>query len=37
MTPYAWKARPEKRAALEAATGLETQAAFSLLLFRRKA
>jgi 23S rRNA (guanine745-N1)-methyltransferase len=37
MTPYAWKARPEKRAALEAAAGLETQAAFSLLLFRRKA
>ena len=36
MTPYAWKAKPERRAALEAAIGLETQAAFSLLLFRRK-
>jgi len=36
MTPYAWKAKPERRAALEASAGLETQAAFSLLLFRRK-
>lgn len=36
MTPYAWKSRPEKRAALEAAAGLETQAAFSLLLFQRQ-
>jgi 23S rRNA (guanine745-N1)-methyltransferase len=36
MTPYAWKAKPDKRAALEASVGLETQAAFSLLLFRRK-
>ena len=37
MTPYAWKARPERRAALAAEQGLETQAAFSLLLFRRLA
>ncbi len=36
MTPYAWKARPERRAALEARQGLETEAAFSLLLFRRR-
>ncbi|MBV8063733.1 MAG: methyltransferase domain-containing protein [Nevskia sp.] len=35
MTPYAWKAKPERRAALEASAGLETQAAFSLLLFRK--
>lgn len=37
MTPYAWKAKPERRAALEASAGLETQAAFSLLLFRKRA
>lgn len=36
MTPYAWKAKPERRAALEASIGLQAQAAFSLLLFRRK-
>jgi 23S rRNA (guanine745-N1)-methyltransferase len=35
MTPYAWKAKPERRAALEASLELETQAAFSLLLFRK--
>lgn len=36
MTPYAFKARPEKRAALEAcADGLSTQAAFSIMRFRR--
>lgn len=36
MTPYAWKAKPERRAALEASEGLETGAAFSLMLFRRR-
>ncbi len=36
MTPYVWKARPEKRAALETHATFETQAAFSLLLFRKK-
>lgn len=35
MTPYVWKARPERRAALEASDGLNTEAAFALLLFRR--
>ncbi len=35
MTPYAWKARPDKRAALEARGSLLAEAAFSLLLFRR--
>ena len=37
MTPYAWKARPERRAALEALEGIQTEAAFSLLVFRRRA
>jgi 23S rRNA (guanine745-N1)-methyltransferase len=36
MTPYAWKAKPERRAALEACEGLQTEAAFSLMLFRRR-
>jgi len=36
MTPYAWKARPERRAALEASAGQDTEAAFSLLLLRRR-
>jgi len=36
MTPYAWKAKPERRAALEASEGQDTQAAFSLMLFRRR-
>lgn len=36
MTPYAWKAKPERRAALEAGEGAVTEAAFTLLLFRRK-
>jgi 23S rRNA (guanine745-N1)-methyltransferase len=35
MTPYAWKAKPEKRAALEARDSLLTNAVFSLLLFKR--
>lgn len=35
MTPYAWKAKPDKRAALEQRDGLETEAAFSLMLFRK--
>ena len=37
MTPYAWKARPERRAALEASGMFETQASFTLMLFRRRA
>jgi 23S rRNA (guanine745-N1)-methyltransferase len=37
MTPYAWKAKPERRAAVEALDALETQAAFSLLCLRKKA
>lgn len=35
MTPYVWKARPERRVALEACEQLDTTAAFSLLLFRK--
>lgn len=35
MTPYVWKARPEKRAALEANERFSTTAAFTLLLFRK--
>jgi 23S rRNA (guanine745-N1)-methyltransferase len=35
MTPYAWKARPERRAALEARHGLDTEAALVLMRFRR--
>lgn len=37
MTPYVWKAKPEKRAALEASPRLDTTAAFSLMLFRKLA
>ncbi|WP_273454755.1 putative RNA methyltransferase [Nevskia ramosa] len=37
MTPYVWKARPERRAVLERCEQLETTAAFSLLLFRKRA
>ncbi len=35
MTPYVWKARPERRTALEACEQLDTTAAFTLLLFRK--
>jgi 23S rRNA (guanine745-N1)-methyltransferase len=35
MTPYVWKARPEKRAQLEAASGLRTTAHFTVLVVRR--
>lgn len=35
MTPYVWRARPERRTALEASTSFETAAAFSLLLLRK--
>lgn len=35
MTPYAWKARADRRAALEALPAFATEAAFSLMLFRR--
>lgn len=35
MTPYVWKARPEKRAALEQSEAVVTDAAFSLMLFRK--
>lgn len=36
MTPYVWKARPERRAALESNTAFQTEAALTLMLFRRK-
>ena len=36
MTPYAWKAKPERRAALEQREIFAAEAAFSLLLFRRR-
>lgn len=35
MTPYVWKAKPERRAALELHESFVTQAAFDLMLFRR--
>lgn len=35
MTPYAWKSKPDRRAALELQEGLLTEAAFSLLLFKK--
>lgn len=35
MTPYAWRAKPARRAALEAMDRFGTTAAFSLLLLRR--
>lgn len=36
MTPYAWKAKPGRRAEIESRESLETEAAFSLMLFDRK-
>lgn len=36
MTPYAWKARPERRVELEAGEGLQTEAAFSILRFTKR-
>lgn len=36
MTPYAWKAKPERRAALEQREIFAAEAAFSVLLFRRR-
>jgi 23S rRNA (guanine745-N1)-methyltransferase len=36
MTPYAWKARPDRRAALEAHEHFRTEAAFTLLLLRKR-
>lgn len=36
MTPYVWKARPERRAALESSGGLHTHAAFALLVFKAR-
>lgn len=36
MTPYAWKARPEKREELARRSALRTQAAFSLLTFSKR-
>lgn len=36
MTPYAWKAKPDKRMALETTGALSTQAAFSCLLFQKQ-
>ena len=35
MTPYVWKATPERRAALEASPRLDTTAAFCLMQFRK--
>jgi 23S rRNA (guanine745-N1)-methyltransferase len=35
MTPYAWKAKPERRDALAVRENFETKAAFSLMLFVR--
>lgn len=35
MTPYAWKATAERRAALEQQDGFVTEAAFSVMLFRK--
>lgn len=34
MTPYAWRAQPERRAKLEQRATFETTAAFSLMLFK---
>jgi 23S rRNA (guanine745-N1)-methyltransferase len=36
MTPYVWKAKAEKRAALERSESFTTQAAFSLMLFQKR-
>ncbi len=36
MTPYVWKAKPGKRAALESRESFATEAAFTLLLFRKR-
>lgn len=35
MTPYAWKARAEKRAHLEAQTAFNSQASFQIYLFKK--
>ncbi|HEX5360770.1 MAG TPA: methyltransferase domain-containing protein [Fluviicoccus sp.] len=35
MTPYVWKAKPERRAALEAHEVFDTEAAFSLMMLRK--
>lgn len=36
MTPYAWKARPERRAAAESLPGLATHAEFALMRFLKR-
>ena len=36
MTPYVWKAKPEKRTALELLEQFETVAAFTVFLFQKK-
>lgn len=36
MTPYVWKAKPEKRAALELQEQFDTAAAFTVFLFKKK-
>jgi 23S rRNA (guanine745-N1)-methyltransferase len=36
MTPYAWKAKRDRRGALEAQPSFMTEAAFTLLLFKRR-
>jgi 23S rRNA (guanine745-N1)-methyltransferase len=37
MTPYAYKAKQERREALEAQTAFELQAQYQILLFQKKA
>jgi 23S rRNA (guanine745-N1)-methyltransferase len=37
MTPYAWKARPERRAAVEALARLDTRGEFTLMRFVKRA
>lgn len=37
MTPYAWKARRERRQSLEVRESFNTEAAFSMMLFSRRA
>lgn len=36
MTPYAWRAKPDRRAALQSSENFTTSAAFTVLLFQKK-
>jgi len=36
MTPYAWKAKQDRREALQAQASFKTEAAFALMLFKRR-